>query len=247
MSTNIFFSKSIVFRKLVSNNILSLDHLYDILDNSENIEDLKKKQEDRLIVGTIKKSYNYDAKRYIEDQNVSGKQEYKFFKFVIKEELTGYFIACHYEGQFGAFSVLRDILQTEIKPLEIFLLYKKYKDIKYSDLKKIEHKSTKYEKKPTPWGIFKQKKEEVRELKIQDSSNEEISKEKLYTLLSIKDDGDEDEEIVALYVTLKNGRKINILDTKNTHFPMGNIEYVNNLPREDKFISKVSEIITKEL
>ena len=53
MSTNIFFSKSIVFRKLVSNNILSLDHLYDILDNSENIEDLKKKQEDRLIVGTI--------------------------------------------------------------------------------------------------------------------------------------------------------------------------------------------------
>lgn len=247
MNNSIFFLKSIVFRKLVSNNTLSLDDLYNILSKSENIEDLKKNQNARIIVGTIKKSYNYDAKRYIEDQNISGKQEYKFFKFVIKEELTGYIIACHYEGQFGAFSVLRDILQTEIKPLEIFLLYKKYKDIKYSDLKKIEHKSTKYEKKPTSWGIFKQKKEEVRELKIQNPSNEEISKEKLYTLLSIKDDGDTDEETVALYVTLKNGRRINILDTKNTHFPMGNIEYVNNLPREDKFISKVSEIITKEL
>ena len=247
MNNSIFFLKSIVLRKLVSNNTLSLDYLYNILSKSENIEDLKKNQNARIIVGTIKKSYNYDAKRYIEDQNVSGKQEYKFFKFVIKEELTGYIIACHYEGQFGAFNVLRDILQTEIKPLEIFLFYKKYKDIKYSDLKKIEHKSTKYEKKQTPWGIFKQKKEEVRELKIQNPSNEEISKEKLYKLLSIKDEGGEEEETVALYITLKNGQKINILDTKNTHFPMGNIEYVNNLPREDKFILKVSEIITKEL
>ncbi len=57
---------------------------------------------------------------------------------------------------------------------------------------------------------------------------------------------DEDEKTVALYIILKNGKKINILDAKNTHFSMENIEYVNNLPKEDLFVGKVNEIILRD-
>lgn len=247
MNSSIFFSKSIVFRKLMSDDIASIDSLYNIFSNSKSIEDLKK-YSDKIIVGTIKKAYKYDAKRYIDNQNVSGKQEYKFFKFVIKEELNGYIIACHYEGQFGAFSILRDILKANEKHFDVFLIYKKYKDVQLSDLRKIEYISSKYTKESTSFGIFKKKKEEVRELTLNNSSKEQVSRDKLYELLSLpnSENEDEDEKTVALYIILKNGKKINILDAKNTHFSMENIEYVNNLPKEDLFVGKVNEIILRD-
>lgn len=247
MNDSVFFSKSIVFRKLISDDIASIDSLYNIFLKSNSIEDLKK-YSDKIIVGTIKKAYKYDAKRYIDNQNVSGKQEYKFFKFVIKEELKGYIIACHYEGQFGAFSILRDILKESKTHFEVFLIYKKYKDIQLSDLRKIEYISSRYTKESTTFGVFKKKKEDVLELTLNNSSEEQVSRDKLYELLSLPnpENEDENEKTTALYIILKNGKKINILDAKNTHFSMGNIEYINNLPKEDLFVNKVNEIISKD-
>ena len=78
---NLMHEKNITLHKMFDGtNGLTLDHLYDHLEKSPLFEDLHKNNEKEYIVGTIKKPYEYEAKRYIGKENVSGQPEYKFFK-----------------------------------------------------------------------------------------------------------------------------------------------------------------------
>ena len=93
--------KSIILRKFYAED-MNLSELYSILGDCEYIEDLHIEADERkYIIGTIRKPYVYDAKRTIGVYDATGMNEYKFFKFLIKEEAEYFLIACHYEGSFG--------------------------------------------------------------------------------------------------------------------------------------------------
>lgn len=119
--------KSIILRKFYAEG-MNLSELYSILGDCEYIEDLHfETGERKYIIGTIRKPYIYDAKRTIGVYDATGMNEYKFFKFLIKEEAEYFLIACHYEGSFGGFSIIRDYLAQKLKiqDLKLFIKYLK--------------------------------------------------------------------------------------------------------------------------
>ena len=234
--------KSIILRKFYVED-MSLSKLYSILGECEYIEDLNIKIAEKYIVGTIRKPYLYDAKRTIGTYDVTGMNECKFFKFMIKEETEYFLIACHYEGSFGGFSIIRDYLGQQIKNSRFEIIYKVFEDIKVSDLKKIQLISSTYEKTQKYFGIFKKTKQEVREVDINCQDNQEIvTKSNVLKYLELPDSSSIDEENSILYLVLRNNRKINILQPQNTHFKLEDLKYKDNLPEENDFINKVYNI-----
>lgn len=235
--------KSIILRKLYVEDI-SLSELCSILGDCEYIEDLRIEiAEKKYIIGTIRKPYLYDAKRTIGAYDVTGMNECKFFKFLIKEEAGYFLIACHYEGSFGGFSIIRDYLAQKIKDSRFEIIYKMFDNIKISDLKKIQLISSTYEKTQKYFGIFKKTKQEVREVDINCKDNQDIvTKDNVVKYLDLPDASGIDEETSILYLVLKNNRKINILQPQNTHFKLEDLKYKDNLPEENDFVNKVYKI-----
>lgn len=239
--SKLMHEKNITLHKLIDEtNSLTLDDLYKHLSGSSYFEDLKKNDEKECIVGTLKKSYAYDAKRFIGKENVSGRPEFKFFKFLIKKQLTCYMIACHYEGTYGGYGVLRDFLISKLPKIRFEVIYKVFSDISYKDLKKVTLTCEKHEKSSVNFGIYRQKHIDFREFKFGKDNNlndELVSKEGLCKLLSAGVDFD--EENCQLVLFLKNGRKVNFLNIQNTFFELGNIPYKDDLPKEEEFIDSV--------
>ena len=235
--------KSIIIRKMFVEENITLTELYDILGDCIYIEDLHMSEGDRqYIIGTIRKPYSYDAKRIIGNLDVTGKDEYKFFKFLIKQELGYFLISCHYEGNYGGFNLLKEYLFSKIKNISITVVYKEYRDITISDLKKIEWSSMNYTKKNKTFGIFTQKKQEYIEVNVNKNDNKELA-----TIENIKQyvdlpDIDVEDDGTALYITLKNNKKINLLNPQNTHFRLDNLKYKDDLPEENDFVNKVYKI-----
>ncbi len=235
--------KSIILRKFYVED-MNLSELYSILGECEYMEDLHiETGERKYIIGTIRKPYLYDAKRTIGAYDVTGMNECKFFKFLIKEEAEYFLIACHYEGSFGGFSIIRDYLAQKIKDSRFEIIYKVFENIKISDLKKIQLISSTYEKKQKYFGIFKKTKQEVSEVDIDYKDNQEIvTKDNIAKYLDLPDTTSIDEDSSILYLILRNNRKINILQPQNTHFELENLKYKDNLPEKNDFVNKVYKI-----
>lgn len=239
------YDKSVILRKMYVNN-LSLTELYQKLGDCEYIEDLHIENSDKkYIIGTIRKPYKYDAKRIIGSYDVTGQNEYKFFKFLIKEELDYFLIACHYEFNFGGFSVLKNYLVTECKDIRFEIIYRTFGNIKISDLKKIEWTSKKYTKEAKHFGIYKKIKQECIEVSIDENTSQELATpENLIPYIDIPDENGDDENI-SFYIILKNNKRINMLQPRNTHFKLENLKYKNDLPEENDFVTKVYKIWEK--
>lgn len=234
--------KSIILRKFYAEDV-SLSEVYSVLGECPYIEDLRIETNNRkYIIGTIRKPYVYDAKRTIGTYDVTGMDECKFFKFLIKEEMEYFLIACHYEGSFGGFSIIRDYLAQKFKDSRFEIIYKVFENIKISDLKKIKLISSKYEKEQKYFGIFKKTSQEVREVNIECSDDEIATKDSVIKYLNLPDATNIDEENSILYLILKNNRKINILQPQNTHFKLDDLKYKDNLPEESDFVNKVYKI-----
>lgn len=239
--SKLMYEKNITLHKLIDEtNSLTLDDLYKHLSICSYFEDLKKNDEKEYIVGTIKKSYKYEAKRFIGKENVSGYPEFKFFKFLIKKQLAHYTIACHYERMYGGYGVLRDFLINKLPKIRFEVIYKAFSDISYKDLKKVTLTCEKHEKSSVNFGIYTQKHIDFREFKFgkdNNLNNAPVSKEELCKLLSAEVDFD--EENCQLILFLKNGKKVNFLNIQNTFFELGNIPYKDDLPKEEEFIESV--------
>lgn len=239
--SKLMHEKNITLHKLIDEtNSLTLDDLYKHLSGSSYFEDLKQNDKKEYIVGTIKKSYNYEAKRFIGKENVSGHPEFKFFKFLIKKQLSYYMIACHYEGTYGGYGVLKDFLISKLPKLRFEVIYKVFSDISYKDLKKVTLTCEKHEKSSRIFGMFTKKDIVFREIRFGKETslnNDIVSKEELCKLFSVEVDFD--EENCQLILFLKNGRKVNFLNIQNTFFELGSIPYKDDLPKEEEFIESV--------
>ncbi len=234
--------KSVILRKVYLAGV-SLKELYNKLGNCEYIEDLRlETSEKNYIIGTVRKPYAYDAKRTIGNYDVTGLDECKFFKFLIKEELDFFLVACHYEGNFGGFGILKNFLITEFEEIGFEIIYKTFGDIKISDLKRVEWTSKNYTKESTGFGIYKKIKQDCIEISIPENDYQELATiENLANHIDLPDTNDDDESI-SLYIVLKNNKKINILNPQNTHFKLKNLKYDNNLPEEKDFVDKVYKV-----
>lgn len=238
------YDKSVILRKMYAED-LTLAELHTKLGECEFIEDLHlENSEKKYIIGTIRKPYRYDAKRTIGLQDVTGQDECKFFKFLIREEMGYFLIACHYEASFGGFSILRDFLIGNVDDVHFEIIYKIFENIKIADLKKIQIISSTYEKKQKHFGVFKKTKQEVIEVAVNENDIQEIAtKENISQYIELPDIAD--DENTVLYLILKNKRKINILQPQNTHFKLDNLKYENDLPERNDFVTKVYKIWEK--
>lgn len=244
-------SKQSITLHTLSCDDLDFGTIKNIVLNNANIENVKTDIEIERITGIIKKEYQYSAKRSLEDEDISGKSDFKYFRFLIKKQQAGFSIILHYEGRYGAYTNLKNIIIIYLKENDITNYtfathYRLYKDIKFSDLKKIEYKSEKLYNTSKTLGNWKRTTIEL--YKINDvtklgDGNENVSKTKILEFLKINDcDEDRGEKSMILY--LKTGKKVNFLDIRNTHFDI-DIEYEDYLPRHDLFIRKVEAVLQK--
>lgn len=241
---------SVTFRKMAGSS-LTMDKIYKmLLDNKEVILDLEHDLKEEIIIGTIKKQYHYAAKRTIDNLDVAGKEEHKFFKFLIKEELGYFLVVSHYEGKYGDFVNLGIILRGLCKNIEFKVIYKVFNNIKMSELKKISCSYDKSEKRNEILGWFHKKETTYYEVQLDKESSDEriITKDNVKTYLDIKESEiDPMAECVNLYVYFKNGKILNLLDVKNTHFDLNELTYSNDLPNVEVFKESVLTIYRNDI